>query len=180
MAEQNSLKLESEDDFLKKESLSQRLDDFAEKETAYLQINGGARISGNIEESLKLLTENIFPKLDNLPTIIRRAVETRDKQGRSLEEIWQEKIQQGANFIGVLNGVFHFFKDEEILSEDNVDLKVSALPRILRMREVERQKIYENTRLEMSALRANLLENNNEQSNNLNGDIEIIGNTNIS
>ncbi len=179
MAENQNLKLESEDNNQKRENLSQRLNDFTEQETAYLKINGGSKILGNMEESLKLLAENIFPRQDNLPEMIRRAIESRDKQGRSLEEIWQEKIQQGADYIGVLDGTFHFFKGEEILDEDNVDLRVSALPRILRMREVERNRIIEDSKRELSSLKAELVSDQTPPQNDLNGEVEIVGGVDV-
>lgn len=137
-------------------ALGQRVDNYWLEKNDWKRINGGCPISPDPVATLKTLSENVRPVHENLAAMVRSSLERRDKQGRSMEEIWAEKISAGANYVGVLEGVFHFFKDEEILAEDNKDLRISALPAMLEFREKEKQLIRDRTRAEMAALRAGL------------------------
>lgn len=134
--------------------LSDRVDKFWAEKNDWKKINGGCAISPDVNATLKLLAQNVRPIYENLPAMIRASVEKRDKQGRKLEEIWPAKISEGANYVGVLDGVFHFFKGEEVLSEDNKELRFSALPAILQFRDKEKEMVRARTREAMAALRA--------------------------
>lgn len=137
-----------------KPGLSDRVDKFWAEKNEWKKINGGCAISPDVDATLKLLAANTRPIYENLPAMIRATVEKRDKQGRKLEEIWATKITEGANYVGVLDGVFHFFKGEEVLSEDNKELRFSALPAILQFRDKEKEMVRARTREAMAALRA--------------------------
>lgn len=138
-----------------KPALTDRVDQFWLERNEWKKINGGCAISPDLNATLKLLTENVRPAQSDLAGMIRATVEKRDKQGRKLEEIWAGKIAEGANFVGVVEGVFHFFKNEEILTEENHPLKISALPALLQFREKEKAMVRSRTREAMASLRAN-------------------------
>lgn len=129
----------------KKLPLTERLDNWWLDKNSYKGFNGGCAIEADPTKTLQLLSDNVMPRQDNLPDLVRTSVEGHDKQHRALEVIWAEKIAEGATHVGVLEGSFHFFKGEDILPEDNVDLRISALPPILQFREREHEMIAQVT-----------------------------------
>lgn len=131
------------------------MDNYWQEKNDWKKINGGCPVTPDVEDTLKNLSASVRPQHENLSAMIRASVEKRDVQGRPLEQIWAEKIAAGANFVGVLDGVFHFFKGEQILAEDNKPLRISALPAMFEFREKEKQAIHDRARSEMAALRAN-------------------------
>jgi len=137
--------------------LSDRVDQYWLEKNAWKKMNGGCPVTPDVTATLKNLTESVNPRNENLAILVRASVESNDAQGRPLEQVWAEKIAQGANYVGVLDGVFHFFKGEEILPETNKPLHISALPAMMEFRENDprKQAIRDRARTEMAALRAN-------------------------
>ena len=135
-----------------------RVDQFWAEKNEWKKINGGCAISPDkdLEKTLKLLAENISPKQENLAEMVRVSVEKQDSQGRKLAEIWGEKIAQGVNIVGIQDGVFHFYKDSEILAEDNKPLRISAMPAVLQLREKEKAMVSNRIREAILALREDI------------------------
>ncbi len=129
--------------------LNDRFGNYWQDKNDWKNINGGCPIKADLKITLQDLKANCQPVFENLPAMVRSSVEKNDKQRRSLEQIWMEKIAEGASHVGVIDGVFHFFKGEEIIPEDNVDMRIPVMPPILQFRETEKQQIKEK----MSALR---------------------------
>lgn len=122
-----------------------RLDEYWLDKNKWKAMNGGCEISGDMAATLATLAANVRPPFENLSAMVRSAVERKDAAGRTLEQVWAEKITEGATHVGVLDGVFHFFKGEDILPEKNVVLEIPAMPPILQMREQERKLVAEQT-----------------------------------
>lgn len=129
-----------------RQPLTERLDNWWLEKNNFKAFNGGCAIEADSVKTLELLRDNVQPRQENLPDMIRASVIEHDKQHRVLEVIWAEKIAEGATHVGVLDGSFHFFKGEEILPEDNVDLRISAMPAILQLRAKEKQMIVQAAR----------------------------------
>lgn len=121
--------------------LADRLDSWWLEQNAWKALNGGCAISADLKGTLELLRDNVLPRREDLPELVRRTVEGKDKSKRDLETIWAEKITEGATHVGVLEGAFHFFRGEEMLPEDNDDLRINALPPILRFRAIEKGRV---------------------------------------
>ncbi len=121
--------------------LADRLNGWWLEQNAWKALNGGCVISADTRATLLLLRENVLPRREDLPDLIRRSVEGRDRGKRTLETIWSEKIAEGATHVGVLEGRFHFFRGEDVLPEDNDDLRIPVMPAVLRFRAVEKARI---------------------------------------
>ena len=134
--------------------LPDRLDQRQLKLNEFQKINGGCVISADIEATLQKLKEACKPTTENLPARVRSSVEKTDKQGRPLDVIWSEKIAEGATHVGVIDGAFHFFKGDQILSENNKDFRMSALPPVWQMREEEKAKVREGVKAQIAELRS--------------------------
>lgn len=138
--------------------LEVRIDQFWAEKNEWKKINGGCAISPDkdLEKTLKLLEESVLPKQENLSAMVRASVEKQDAQGRKLAEIWGEKIAQGVNIVGIQDGVFHFYKDSEILAENNKPLRISAMPAVLQLREKEKAMVSSRVREAILALREDI------------------------
>lgn len=125
--------------------VTDRLDNFWLEKNRWKEINGGCEITSDIKATLTELAASTRPPRENLAAMVRSAVERKDAAGRSLEQIWAEKITEGATHVGILDGVFHFFKGEDILLEKNVDMKIPAAPLLLQLREEEHKLVSAQT-----------------------------------
>lgn len=124
-----------------KAPLNERLNKFYQEKNDFRKINGGCAIKADIDATLADLSLVTKPTQENLSGLVRAAVESKDAKRRKLEEIWTEKISMGATHIGILDGVVGFYKGEEKLPEDNIALKISALPMELEFREEEKTQL---------------------------------------
>ena len=124
-----------------KAPLNERLNKYYQEKNDFRKVNGGCAIKADIGATLADLSLVTKPTQENLPGLVRAAVESKDAKSRKLEEIWAEKIAMGATHIGILDGVVGFYKGEEKLPEDNVALKISALPLDLELRDKEKTQV---------------------------------------
>ncbi|MCC6643545.1 hypothetical protein IT411_02245 [Candidatus Peregrinibacteria bacterium] len=118
-----------------------RVDQYYQQKFEYKKINGGCALKADIDTTLADLALVTKPTQENLPGKVRAALESKDAKGRKLEEIWADKVAQGATHIGILDGVVNFYKGEEKLPDDNIPLRVHALPLELELREKERNQV---------------------------------------
>jgi hypothetical protein len=142
---ENTLQNQGDPNVAAKTPVVERLDNYWVDKNKWKAMNGGCAIEGDLVKTLANLAAGVKPAKENLPAMVRSAVERKDAQGRKLEQIWAEKITEGATHVGVLEGVFHFFRGEDILPEDNVPLKIPALPPLLQMRDEEKRLLVEQT-----------------------------------
>ncbi len=124
-----------------KAPLSERLNKYYQEKNEFRKMNGGCAIKADIDATLADLSLVTKPTQENLPGLVRAAVESKDAKARKLEEIWAEKISMGATHIGIIDGVVGFYKGEEKLPENNVALKISALPLDLELRDQEKTQV---------------------------------------
>lgn len=115
-------------------SLTERVDKYYVEKNAWKNMNGGCAISADLEETLLRLREAVKPRQEDLPGMLRAAIDSYAVEGQTIEQIWAQKIVEGANFIGVINGIFGFYKGEEQLVVNTKPLKISGLPVILEYR----------------------------------------------
>jgi hypothetical protein len=144
--------------------LEQRVAAFAEQEDAWRKYNGGCLISGDIDATLKLLQENVKPADPDLQTKVMISLEKYLQPGQKIADVWMQKIAEGANYIGIINGEFGFYRGEEKLETPNVPLEFPVAPRVMRFREVEKEGI----RTAAKEARQKIIdEMNNKDKNNL-------------
>jgi|GEM_PF-6063399 len=177
-------------DFQSKLSIAEKVDQFWAEKNEWKKINGGCPISPDkdLEKTLKLLAESVSPKWENLAEMVRVSVEKQDARGRKLSEIWVEKLAQGVNIVGVQDGVFHFYKDSEILAEDNKALRISTMPAVLQLREKEKTLLSSRVREAILALRADIQKGgvggassvNEVASQDVSGTVRLSGGTDVS
>lgn len=127
------------------EPVTDRLDMFWLEKNKWKAINGGCEITPDVTATLTELAANTRPPQENLAAMVRSSVERKDAAGRTLEQIWAEKIAEGATHVGILDGVFHFFKGEEILQEQTVPLEIPVAPPLLQLREEEHKLVSAQT-----------------------------------
>lgn len=136
--------------------LTERVDQYYAEKKNWRELNGGCPISPDIKETLQRLKENVFPRKENLPAMISASISKYCAEGQTIEQIWQEKIQEGANFVGVVKGVFGFYRGEEKLKTNNKPLRVSAMPIFLEFHERERAELMARFRAERFSLRQSI------------------------
>jgi hypothetical protein len=147
-----------------KPPLEQRMAAFAEQEDSWRKYNGGCPISGDIDATLKLLQENVKPSDPALQTKAMISLERYLQPGQKIEDVWTQKIAEGANYIGIINGEFGFYRGEEKLETPNVPLGFPVAPRVMRFREVEKDGIRSAAR---GARQKIIDEMNNKENNNI-------------
>lgn len=141
---------------IKNLSLTERADQYMEKQNEWKNLNGGCVISADIELTLKNLTEMVKPATPDLSAMIRAAVLQYGDGKASFTQIWADKIAEGANYVGVIDGVFAFYKGNQKLETANKPLRISALPPLLEFREKEKELVRDQAREARAQLMADL------------------------
>lgn len=137
-------------------SLTERADQYFDKANEWRGLNGGCPISADVEATLKSLTESVRPIQPDLAAKIRAAVLQYGDGSESFGQIWANKIAEGANYVGVVDGVFAFYKGDQKLETANKPLKISALPPLLEFREKEKELVRDRARDARAELMASL------------------------
>lgn len=121
-------------------SVAERLAMESSKQHAFEKMNGGCAISADVDETLKRLTAEVRPINENLAATVRYNAERVDAAGRKLEEIWADQMKNGANIVGVIDGTFHFFRNNEVLPDKNKALRIPLIApdSVLGLRATER------------------------------------------
>ena len=132
----------------------ERVDQFYAEKNDWKKMNGGCPISADINATLELLSSSVHPAVADLPAMVRASVLKYAAEGQSFEQIWSDKISEGGNFVGVVDGVFGFYRGEEKLQTNNKPLQISAMPAVLQLREKERSMVKDRAKLAREALLA--------------------------
>ena len=122
-------------------NLSDRLNQYYLEKNSWKELNGGCPISADIEGTLDLLSKKVFPKQDNLPEMVKASIVDNAEEGQTLEQIWTDKLAEGANFVGIVAGLFGFYRGEEKLQIRNKPLSISGTPLIYQLRKVEQEEM---------------------------------------
>jgi len=146
--------------------LEQRLAQFQEQEVAWKLYNGGCPLSADIAQTLELLKQNVRPYNEDMPVRVIAALQTYLKPGQTIEDVWMQKVAEGANFVGVENGEFSFYRGEEKLPTNNKPMEYSVAPAVMRYREVEKSQIRDAARLARQQM-INELRTKNDQGTNV-------------
>jgi len=131
-----------------------RVDIYYAEKNNWKKMNGGSPISPDIDGTLELLRSNVHPTTENLAAMVRASVLKYAVEGQTFEQIWTDKISEGANYVGVVDGVFGFYRGEEKLPTNNKPLLISAMPVALEFREKEREMVKEKARQARQAMMA--------------------------
>jgi hypothetical protein len=137
-------------------SLAERADQYLEKQNAWRNLSGGCPISADVEATLTNLSASVRPIQPDLAAMIRAAVLQYGNGSQTFEQIWSDKIAEGANYIGVVEGVFGFYKGDQKLETANKPLRISALPPLLEFREKEKELVRDQARSARAQLMADL------------------------
>lgn len=139
-----------------KSALTDRVDQFYAEKNDWKKLNGGCPISADIDATLQLLQMKLHPTTENVPGMVRASVLNYAVGGQTFEQIWADKLAEGANFVGVVDGVFGFYRGEEKLKTNNKPLQISAMPVVLEFREREKELIKDRAKIARQSLMANL------------------------
>lgn len=132
----------------------ERVDQYYAEKNNWKKLNGGSPISTDINATLELLNANVHPTSPNLAEMVKASVLKYAAEGQTFEQIWSDKILEGANFVGIVDGVFGFYKGEEKLPTNNKPLQISAMPVVLELREKERSMVMNRAKLARGAMMA--------------------------
>ncbi len=146
--------------------LDLRLQKFAEQEDAGKKFNGGCPISADIDKTLELLRDNVKPYDPDLPGKAMASLEKYLQAGQKIEDVWMQKIAEGANYIGIVGGEVDFYRGEEKLALKTVPLEFPIAPRVMRFREVERGRVKYDAKLARQRI-IDQMSNKNKENNNI-------------
>ena len=139
-----------------KSALVERVDQYYAEKNDWKKLNGGCPISQDIDATLLLLKHSVHPVNEDLELMVKSSILKYAVEGETVEKIWTDKIAEGANFVGVVDGVFGFYRGEEKLRTNNKPLQISAMPVVLEFREKEKELIKDRAKLARQSLMANL------------------------
>lgn len=137
-------------------TLSERLTNYSQEKNQWRNLNGGCAIGENMEETLSKLTNSVQPQQENLPDLVRGAIQKYSANGQTIEQIWEEKRADGANYVGVIDGEFKFYQGERELRVETRPLSIPATPRIFEYRGIAENTVHEQARNELRLLKASL------------------------
>lgn len=125
-----------------------RLDRYLERKNAWRSMNGSFPMSADMEATLSGLAAAVTPAQEDLQGMVRASMAAYCDGTQTMEEIWREKVAEGADTVRVVDGVFGFYRGEEQLVVKTRPMTISVLPEILEMREDEREWVIGTARAE--------------------------------
>jgi hypothetical protein len=141
-------------------SLDERYKEFLNKQESWKQFNGGCPISSDMDQTLELLEKSVRPQKENIPGKVQAALKAYLQDGQNIRDVWMAKIAEGANYVGIVDGEFAFYRGNDRLETNNKPMEFSVMPGVMRFREAEKKQIHEQARSALLNMKNELKENN--------------------